>query len=100
VARLVAEGLTNRQAAARLFVSPRTISAHLRHIFGKLQIGSRVELVRTVAAGVPTVAGPDPGDLAAATHPFGIVNARDVVRAEPPTIGLPGDGDPGPWRRS
>jgi DNA-binding CsgD family transcriptional regulator len=46
VARLVAEGLTNREAAERLFVSPHTVNSHLRHVFSKLGINSRVELAR------------------------------------------------------
>jgi DNA-binding CsgD family transcriptional regulator len=46
VARLVAEGLTNREVAERLFVSPHTVSSHLRHSFSKLGITSRVELAR------------------------------------------------------
>jgi DNA-binding CsgD family transcriptional regulator len=46
VARLVAEGLTNREVAERLFVSPHTINSHLRHVFAKLGINSRVELAR------------------------------------------------------
>jgi DNA-binding CsgD family transcriptional regulator len=46
VAGLVAEGLTNREVAERLFLSPHTVSSHLRHVFGKLGINSRVELAR------------------------------------------------------
>ncbi len=46
VARLVAEGLTNRDTAERLFISPHTVSSHLRHVFAKLGISSRVELTR------------------------------------------------------
>jgi DNA-binding CsgD family transcriptional regulator len=46
VAQLVAEGLTNREVAERLFVSPHTVNSHLRHIFTKLGINSRVELAR------------------------------------------------------
>jgi DNA-binding CsgD family transcriptional regulator len=46
VARLVADGLTNREVAERLFVSPHTVSSHLRHVFSKLGITSRVELAR------------------------------------------------------
>jgi DNA-binding CsgD family transcriptional regulator/tetratricopeptide (TPR) repeat protein len=46
VARLVAEGLTNREVAERLFVSPHTVNSHLRHVFSKLGINSRVELAR------------------------------------------------------
>jgi DNA-binding CsgD family transcriptional regulator len=40
----VAEGLTNPEIARRMFVSPRTVSTHLKHIFKKLGITSRVEL--------------------------------------------------------
>ena len=50
LAWLVAEGLTNRQAAARLFVSHHTVDSHLRHIFRKLEINSRVELAWVASA--------------------------------------------------
>jgi DNA-binding CsgD family transcriptional regulator len=50
VVRLVAAGQTNRQIAAQLFLSPNTISSHLRRIFSKLGISSRVELVRLSVA--------------------------------------------------
>jgi DNA-binding CsgD family transcriptional regulator len=46
VVRLVAEGMTNRQVAKQLYVSPHTVNAHLRHAFSKLDINSRVELAR------------------------------------------------------
>jgi DNA-binding CsgD family transcriptional regulator len=46
VARLVAQGLTNREVAERLFVSHHTVSGHLRHVFAKLDVNSRVELTR------------------------------------------------------
>src|SRR5690625_21877 len=44
VAQTIARGATNREAAAELFVSIRTIEVHLTSIFRKLEIGSRVEL--------------------------------------------------------
>lgn len=50
VARLIAEGLTNREAASRLFLSPHTVDSHLRHCFAKLGITSRVMLTRVVLA--------------------------------------------------
>jgi DNA-binding CsgD family transcriptional regulator len=46
VVDLVAKGLTNREAAAELFLSPETINTHLRHAFAKLGIRSRVQLAR------------------------------------------------------
>jgi DNA-binding CsgD family transcriptional regulator len=49
VVRLVAQGLTNRQTAERLFLSQHTVSNHLRHAFAKLGITSRVELARLAA---------------------------------------------------
>ena len=48
VATLVAEGLTNRQVAAKLYLSPHTVGFHLRQVFRKLEISSRVELTRMV----------------------------------------------------
>src|SRR5258706_17536 len=49
VARLVAQGLTNRELAAKLFISHHTVSGHLRSVFRKLAINSRVELTRLAA---------------------------------------------------
>jgi DNA-binding CsgD family transcriptional regulator len=46
VAQLVANGLTNREIANRLFVSPHTVNTHLRQVFAKLEVNSRVDLTR------------------------------------------------------
>jgi DNA-binding CsgD family transcriptional regulator len=46
VADLVAQGLSNRQTAERIFVSPHTVSFHLRKVYRKLGISSRVDLTR------------------------------------------------------
>ncbi len=44
--RLVVQGHTNRATAAALFVSANTISTHLRSIYNKLDVNSRVQLTR------------------------------------------------------
>jgi DNA-binding CsgD family transcriptional regulator len=46
VARAVSQGLSNREAAAQLFISPRTVDHHLRSVYRKFGITSRAELVR------------------------------------------------------
>lgn len=52
VAELVAEGLTNQDVAAALFVSPRTVEFHLRNIFRKLDVHTRGELARRLSTPV------------------------------------------------
>jgi DNA-binding CsgD family transcriptional regulator len=49
IADLVAEGLSNREVAGRVFLSAHTVAFHLRHIFWKLDVGSRVQIARLVA---------------------------------------------------
>ncbi|WP_316744965.1 LuxR C-terminal-related transcriptional regulator [Streptomyces sp. MK7] len=49
VTRLVAQGLSNREIAARLFLSPRTISTHLYRIYPKAGVSSRTELASVMA---------------------------------------------------
>lgn len=46
VVRLVREGLGNKEIGARLFISPRTVQTHLTHVYSKLGLTSRVQLVQ------------------------------------------------------
>ncbi|HZB31287.1 MAG TPA: helix-turn-helix transcriptional regulator, partial [Streptosporangiaceae bacterium] len=46
IARLAAEGATNKEIATRLILSPRTVEHHLRNVFVRLEIRSRTELSR------------------------------------------------------
>jgi DNA-binding CsgD family transcriptional regulator/tetratricopeptide (TPR) repeat protein len=48
VSLLVAEGLTNRAVARRLYISPHTVNTHLRHVFAKLGVPNRVALAAVV----------------------------------------------------
>ena len=49
IAELVAEGGTNKEVAAALFLSPRTVEAYLRQVFRKLGVRSRTELALSTA---------------------------------------------------
>ena len=48
VARLIADRRTNAQIAAELYLAPKTVETHVRNLFGKLDVSSRVEVARVV----------------------------------------------------
>lgn len=51
IARLAAEGLSNREIGERLYLSPRTVGSHLYRIFPKLEITSRAQLTSRLGPG-------------------------------------------------
>jgi DNA-binding NarL/FixJ family response regulator len=56
VAQLLAEGLTNKEIAGSLVVSPRTVDGHVEHILAKLGFRSRVQVAAWMAERTSTVA--------------------------------------------
>jgi DNA-binding CsgD family transcriptional regulator len=89
VADVVAQGTTNREAAARLFLSPHTVDFHLRQIFRKLGIGSRVELARVVLQhdGGSDRGPPLAGSLDVRSCLAGLTEALDRELAGRPVLG-------------
>ena len=72
VVALVADGLSNKAIAIRLGVSTRTVEGHVNHVFTKLDLESRTELVRYVLTnGLPSACRLPPSD-APARSPVGV----------------------------
>jgi non-specific serine/threonine protein kinase len=67
IAGLVASGLSNRDIAARLVISKRTVDAHVNHIFAKLGLSSRVQLTLWLRDQVPRAR---PAELPTAARPL------------------------------
>ena len=78
MANLVAQGLTNRDIAARLFISERTAESHVEQIRGKLGFRSRTQIATWVAAGLP-VPAVAPAELAGRSAGLPRLPVRPVV---------------------
>lgn len=65
VIRLVVRGWTNQEIAARLYLSPHTVTAHVRHVLRKLDQRSRVDITRVALRHDPSLAGNHGTDEAA-----------------------------------
>jgi DNA-binding NarL/FixJ family response regulator len=88
VARLVAEGLTNRAISRKLGVVPKTVEAHLSNVFAKLGVRSRAALVNVLAQSVnhrtppsadATTKAPSPSYRAARTPGTRLSSAPEVA---------------------
>jgi DNA-binding CsgD family transcriptional regulator len=60
VARLAADGRTNREIARGLYVTPKTVETHLAHAYAKLGITGRAELAAALGRETPVLAGDNP----------------------------------------
>ena len=81
VARLIVDRKTNPQIAAELFLSPKTVETHIRNLFHKLGVSSRVEVARVVERADRDASGRS-GDLG-----VGVRQLRALRGARSPTPG-------------
>jgi DNA-binding NarL/FixJ family response regulator len=61
VARLIVDRRTNAQIAEELFVSPKTVETHVRHLFEKLSVSSRVEVAQVIETADSAAGNQGPG---------------------------------------
>lgn len=93
VAALVAEGLTNRAIAQRMFISERTVDGHLEHIREKLGVSNRAQVATWFVAQPPNGAGvlaaPSPSRPQRRIATFLVAIAALIVLALVAVIGMP-----------
>jgi non-specific serine/threonine protein kinase len=85
VASLVADGLTNKDIAAQLVVSKRTVDAHVEHILGKLGYSSRVQIAALASSRATAPADDPPGRAPRSVRsPEGTPGGRPAASGDPP----------------
>jgi len=102
IARLVAEGLGNKEIGRRLFLSPRTVGSHLYRMFPKLGISSRAQIARALLPALPDSAEggdeaavdgqPGAGDVGGAVAGQQDEQPGDLLGGGEPARRGPGDG--------
>ncbi len=87
------EGASDREVAQRLYISAHTVNSHLRHVFAKLGIRSRVELARLAGERQAADSITDPGHPLAAQRQLSRAAINHLIKscaARGPGAGLSG----------